>query len=382
MLALWLPAGNLHVDDLRRALATVGAVFKRYDVYLIGRGAVVIAGGDGKISYARLAGFFTQEDAASDGMWAELSTGSANPAAAMLRDAGFTDPMDLLTRFVGSKEDLEGLTAGARPYDAWRPSRPPAMALDLAEPARPAAVLALAQYRALGTERLLGRLQFDGQAQKMVALHGFDAIYADRTARTLRDLGVTSPERRVELLAFLTGPRARLDLLAPDQTDREVRIAVALSAIGLRQSGAAVLKNAIKSGRDTFEVNLKLADIEEAQAEKAEALKHLRRALELKPDSAPVRARIVALLLSTGQGAEAAGVLEEMVKTEPDNVATLLELGYVYAKLKRYEDAARTAEQVLRIEPNNADAQSLLTLSRQAAPAEEAPNPKGSGGGT
>jgi len=131
-------------------------------------------------------------------------------------------------------------------------------------------------------------------------------------------------------------------------------------------------------------VNLKLADIEEAQAEKAEALKHLRRALELKPDSAPVSKRIVALLLGTGREAEAAGVLEEMAERQPEDVATLLELGYVYAKLKRYGDAADTAERVLRIDPNNADAQSLLTLSRQAAPVEEAPEPEGSpdGGAT
>jgi tetratricopeptide (TPR) repeat protein len=285
--------------------------------------------------------------------------------------------MDLLTGFAGSAEDLAGLTAGVRPYDAWRPSRPAAMALDLAEPARPAAVLALAQYRALGPERLTGRLQFDGPAQKMVALRGFDAIYADRTARTLRGLGTTSPERRAELLKFLTGPLARLDLLAPEQKEREVRIAVALAAIGLRQAGAAVLTNAIKAGHDTFEVNVELAGIQEAQAERGEALKHLRRALELRPDDASVRGHIVALLLSTGQEGEAADMLEEMVRRDPDNAAQLLELGYLYAKLKRYQDAASAAERVLRIDPGNQDAQALLSATQQV-PAPQPPDASGS----
>ena len=233
VLALWLPAGNLHLDALRRALATVADVFPRYDVYLVGRGAVAVAGGDGKISYARLATLFGRKDAASDDSWAELSVPTPHPAAQMLADAGFRDPMDLLTGFIGSGEDLKTLTDGARPYSEWRPSRPPAMALDLAEPAQPAAMLALVQFRALGAGRLIGRLQFDGPAQKMVALRGFDAIYADRTMRVLSKLSAGSTERRRDLLQFLQGPLARLDLMAPDRTERDARLADVLAQVGL-----------------------------------------------------------------------------------------------------------------------------------------------------
>jgi tetratricopeptide (TPR) repeat protein len=359
VLALWLPAGNLHVDDLRRALATVGAVFPHYDVYLEGRQAVVIAGGSGQVSYARLARLF--------------GAPPQGEADRMLADAGFTDPMDLLVGFVGGAEDLAGLTAGVRPWSVWRPARPPAMALDLAEPARPAAVLALAQYRMLGAGRLLDRLQFESPAQKMVALRGFGPIYADRTGRTLGGLGLSGAERRGELLRFLTSPLARLDLLAPQQKEQEVRIAVALSALGLRDVAAGVLKDAIKAGKDDFEVNVELAGILEAQADRAEALKHFRRAIELQPDSVPVRGRMVDLLLSMGQDAEAADVLKEIVQRQPGSVAALLELGYLSARLKRYDEAADAAQRVLRIAPNNADAQALLTLSHPAAAGQTQP---------
>ena len=132
-----------------------------------------------------------------------------------------------------------------------------------------------------------------------------------------------------------------------------------------------MLNAAIKSGKDDFELNMELAGILEAQAEAGEALKHLRRALELQPDSVPVRVEMVALLLGMGQQAEAADVLKEIVKLKPDDVPSLLELGYVYAKLKRYDDAAKTAESILRIDPKNTDAEALLALSRPAAGTRE-----------
>ena len=369
VLALWLPAGNLRVEDLRKALATVGAVFPHYDVYLEGNQAVIIAGDKLRISYAGLTALFPKEPDVSQ------------PGPELMSGAGFTDPMDLLVGFVGVAEDLAGLTAGVRPWSVWRPARPPAMALDLAEPARPAAVLALAQYRMLGAGRLLDRLQFESPAQKTVALRGFGPIYADRTGRTLGGLGLTGAERRGELLRFLTSPLARLDLLAPQQKEQEVRIAVALSALGLRDVAAGVLKDAIKAGKDDFEVNVELAGILEAQADRAEALKHFRRAIELQPDSVPVRGRMVDLLLSMGQDAEAADVLKEIVQRQPGSVAALLELGYLSARLKRYDEAADAAQRVLRIAPNNADAQALLTLSHPAAqPASlTPPQPTGAG---
>ncbi len=366
VLALWLPAGNLHLDALRRALATVADVFPRYDVYLVGRGAVAVAGGDGKISYARLATLFGRKDAASDDSWAELSVPTPHPAAQMLADAGFRDPMDLLTGFIGSGEDLKTLTDGARPYSEWRPSRPPAMALDLAEPAQPAAMLALVQFRALGAGRLIGRLQFDGPAQKMVALRGFDAIYADRTMRVLSKLSAGSTERRRDLLQFLQGPLARLDLMAPDRTERDARLADVLAQVGLYGGAIAWLQDAIRRGRDTFEVNVELADILDAQGEKGEAIKRLRRALELQPDADRVARRLVALLLSTRQMSQAAAVLENMAQRKPDDVATLLELGYVYEKLGRLDDAAEMARRVLKIEPGNSDAEALLKETGRA----------------
>jgi tetratricopeptide (TPR) repeat protein len=353
VLAMWLPAGNLHVDALRRALATVGAVFPRYDVYLEGRGAVVIAGGTGQVPYGRLAALF-RDDAARE----------------MLAGAGFLAPADLLTGYVGSSEDLADLTEGARPYSDWFPSRPAAMALDLAEPPRPTAVLALAQYRELGPERLVGRLQFGSPAQKIVALRGFSAIYADETSRTLGALGATGPDRRLELIGSLPGPYVRLDLLAPGQKERVAQLASVLCTVGMRESAATVLKDAIQSGHDTFEANVELAAIEEAQAARAAALKHLRRALELKPDSDAVRGHVVALLLSTGRADEAVEELKDMVKRKPDDLTTLLELGYLYAKLQRGGDAADIAERVLKIDPGNPDADALLKAAGKTAPAE------------
>ncbi len=329
----------------------------------------------GRYPYARLAGLFGPKDLAPGDPWAALSAPTPDPAAQMLADAGFRDPMDLLTGYIGTGEDLKALTDGVEPYSEWRPSWPPAMALDLAEPARPAAMLALVQFRALGAGRLLGRLQFDGPAQKMVALRGFGAIYDDHTKRVLGKLGAASVERRRELLQFLQGPLARLDLMAPDQTERDARLASVLSQVGLPGGAVAWLQDAIGHGRDTFEVNVELADILDAQGEKGEAIKRLRRALALKPDADRVRGHLLALLLTTGRVSEAADVLEGMAKRKPDDVATLLELGYVYEKLGRLDDAAEMARRVLKIEPGNSDAEALLKETGKA-PAEASPVPE------
>jgi len=355
VLALWLPAGQMRLDDLRRVLATVADVFPRYDVFLFGREAVVVAGGQGELQYARTASVFGEKDGA---------------AARMLAGAGFWEPMDLLVGYVGDQEDLSGFVQGAGPYSFRRPRRSPVLARDLGERLRPAAVAALGQCRLLGPERLTGRLQFESPAQKAAALRGFSAIYADRTQRALSALGQASALRRRELLEFLTGPLARLDLFAPEQTEPDVRVAVTLARLGMRETAATVLQRAIRDGKESFAVHFELAGILEAQAEKGEALKHYRRALEMEPDSLPARGRMAALLLSMGREAEAADALEKMAEQEPDDVTVLLQLGYLYARLKRYDDAAETAERVLRIDPNNADAQALLTLTREAPSAE------------
>jgi tetratricopeptide (TPR) repeat protein len=244
------------------------------------------------------------------------------------------------------------------------------MAHDLGTPFRPVGLLALAQYRLLGAARVAQRLSFERPLSKTIALQGFDRAYNEATVTLLRGMSDTGLYGRLEMARFLEGPLARLDLFAPDQEESAVRLAAALSSVGLRQAGAVVLQKAVAAGQGTCAVHACLGGILEGMARRPEAVQQYRRALEIEPGSTSTAKRLVALLLKMKRAEEAIEALEQLAEHAPQDKINLLMLGNLYARVKRYDDAASTALKVLHLDPNDADAAALLALSREASAAE------------
>lgn len=345
VLSIWFPAGWADVDAVESALASLREAFPAFYVFLNGQDAVLVATSASSFRFSSIA--------------------ALQPRVA---DAGFWDPTDLLSGYVGDAGELAALAHGAAPYRLSQPVRPPSLARNLTGRTSPVALAALLQHRLAGPESLLSLLAFESDNQRAVALRGFADIYGEHTRAIVQNFGLTTPQQQQELLAFFEGPLARLDLFAPKEEGRVAGIASALSAFGLRNKAMEVLKKAIEAGNDTFALRLRLALIMEGANRGVEALRQYQQALVLQPDSALAMGRMAALLLAMGRQREAADELGKMIEKQPTNVKAILMLATLYAgPLKRPKDAADLAVRVLDMEPGNAAAQDILALCRPTA---------------
>jgi len=350
VMALWFPAGWVDLDVLARSVATVGSVFAEYNVFLSGRDAVIIAGAHVRPSYGGLKTLFQDRGTASS-----------------LASIGVWEPEDLLVGYSASHVDLDYLARGVGPYTLRRPCRPPLLARDLSAPMRTAALAVLLQHRLGGSAKLRRAMAFGSEVERAVALHGFREVYDERTTQMLRELGRCDQAGRRELIEFLYGPMARMDLLAPGQEDRTVQVANALSRFELRQAAAAVLEQTIAGGRDDFAMQFHLAEVLERLEKPVEALLHYRQALAHDPDSVVTMRKIAAMQIVLARYDDAVAMLEKVVEREPDSISALLMLGNLCAgKLNRFRDAASAALRVLEVDPDNTPALDLLALCRQA----------------
>ncbi len=359
VLCLWLPVGTVKVGTLRRLLATVEAAWPRYHLFLEGRDGVVLAGEDLKLDYSRLHAMF--QDPEVEGLLTEM---------------GFWHPGDLLAAYVGDHSELKELIGDASPYRRDPPSRPTPTARDLSTPTRVASVAAVAQYRAKGPAGLIERVEFSSPAQKAVALRGFQAIYEQKTRALFRELGGGGPGSQARLVEFLRGPHARLDLLAPRREGKAAQMAAALEGFGLTKAARELLEESFQSGEDNFAWRMQMVELLAQAGQPKEAIRHCRRALELRADSLKARRRLAALLMAAGRLKESAGVLEQIVEQNPRSVLDLSMLAELYARAGRFERAAELARRVLRIEPGNASARMLLQLSGEGTREPVAPTPK------
>ncbi|MHC4480185.1 MAG: tetratricopeptide repeat protein [Planctomycetota bacterium] len=349
--SLWFPVGLVEVETLRAALAALEEVFPAYAVYVTGSEAVFVAGGSPELSYERL-----------------------KRLQAPLIRYGFWQPLDLVAGFAADAQELGYLSRGATPFALSHPGRPPVLARDLLAPRRAASLAVLLQHRLSGPDRLARRIRFRTENQRAVALRGFGDTYRQVSRLALAELGLAGKAERKRLRDFAAGPLARLDLFAPRADGRPVRVAAALSALGLRDEAADALQAAIDAGGASFSMHYRLAGVLEGLDRQDEALHHYRMALQYEPDSTAARGRIAALLLLGRQSGQAAEVLEEIVEREPRNVTALLMLARLYVEpLDRPREAARLAVRVLRIDPDNAVARDLLALLGGAGEGEEVP---------
>lgn len=341
VLGLWLPVAAVEPGVLRRALATVRSAFPAFQLFLCEHEAVLVAVADPRLRWERL-----------------------RALQAPLRGAGFWGPMDLVRGYAADAGELASVMDGVPPYTLSRPRRMPVLARRPAPRAWAASPALLAQYRLAGPERLLGQLAFESENQRVVALHGFEGIYAEQTRESLRRLGRLALGGPAEdLMALVRGPLVRRELFADAAEGQDVQTAAVFLALGLPEAAAAALQKALESGRDDPGLHVRLAGVLEALNRPDDALGHYREALGLDPASAVVQQRMTALLVALGRYREAAESLERVLKDQPDNVRAMLMLGQLYAgTLGRPERAAPLAQRVLDLEPGNPAAHELLLL--------------------
>ncbi len=90
------------------------------------------------------------------------------------------------------------------------------------------------------------------------------------------------------------------------------------------------------------------------------ALKHLRRAIELKPDFHPVRANLGTLLRESGNLDEAGAILEEGLAIAPDHAALLAGLANVEAARGRQDEAIELFKRSIAANPREAETYNSL----------------------
>ncbi len=99
-----------------------------------------------------------------------------------------------------------------------------------------------------------------------------------------------------------------------------------------------------------------LGVVEVAQKRYPSALLHLRRAVDLKPDSVDARNALGSALKESGQPGEAEKQFREILKTNPDSVDALSHLAEILGDQKLYAAAIGYWDKVLSLEPENIDA--------------------------
>ncbi len=146
----------------------------------------------------------------------------------------------------------------------------------------------------------------------------------------------------------------------------------AVALLSLALSYATVQRNEIYSNpvdlwRDTVEkrpandraqLNLAVAYLKDNR--RADARRHLSRALELNPANAQAWINLGVLCAQTGQLAEAFTSFEKAAHLEPGLAEAHYNLGWIFLKTGRYADAAKSFVQAIRLNPDYSDAHNNL----------------------
>jgi tetratricopeptide (TPR) repeat protein len=98
-----------------------------------------------------------------------------------------------------------------------------------------------------------------------------------------------------------------------------------------------------------------LAVVEVAQKKSASAISHLRRAVDLKPDSVDARNALGMALKDSGQPAEAEKQFREILKADPNSVEALNHLAEALTAQKLYSAAIGYWDKAVELNPENVD---------------------------
>jgi tetratricopeptide (TPR) repeat protein len=278
VLALWFSPADMKPVDVARLLSTIEAAGLESHVFLRGREAVLIAGKDlPGLNLDALANAF-EHDAVSPHLTA----------------SGLLHPAELLACYVGNLDDLRSLWNSTAPQRAVAPLPGMSPGRDLARPADPAGLLAVAQYRALGAGRISELLAQDPRGARMrVMLHGYEDLYNTRTRAELLHIGAAvqagGDRAKERLLAALGGEYIRLGMLAPGYKDAVLKQAYVMDLMGLHGSAADMLEAHLEKGVDSGEARLLLGRQYERLADWRKALQQYRKAVRLAPESDAAR---------------------------------------------------------------------------------------------
>lgn len=129
--------------------------------------------------------------------------------------------------------------------------------------------------------------------------------------------------------------------LNPELPDVFAYYGAALVATGDQEGAKQAFAKALQQDPNNFESNLRMGFLLRNDNEFDEAMKYLKRALEVRSGDPGVRYQIAAVELSQGNVAQARADLESLVKESPDFTEAHVSLATAYYREKRKEDGDR-----------------------------------------
>ena len=158
----------------------------------------------------------------------------------------------------------------------------------------------------------------------------------------------------------------------PDKPELLSRLARAQLALGEHQQAASTFNRLISLQGRLPDGHLGLADAQAAGGDLVGAVRSVRRALELAPDSLPARQQAVRLLLRQNQPAQAIAVAQELQKLLPAEADGLLLEAEVEISRKRWDAALPLLRKASALADSKQAAERLHHVLREAGRTAEA----------
>jgi Flp pilus assembly protein TadD len=178
----------------------------------------------------------------------------------------------------------------------------------------------------------------DGQSDKGQVL--IDKILKDGDSAEARLLIGTTKLMVNDFQGALTDLQKAVDL-NPELPDVFAYYGAALVATGDQEGAKQAFAKALQQDPNNFEPNLRMGFLLRNDNEFEDAMKYLKRALEVRPGDPGVRYQIAAVELSQGNVEQARVDLESLVKESPDFTEAHVSLATAYYRQKRKEDGDR-----------------------------------------
>jgi predicted O-linked N-acetylglucosamine transferase (SPINDLY family) len=131
-----------------------------------------------------------------------------------------------------------------------------------------------------------------------------------------------------------------------------VEKAMILTALGRMAEARAICERSMDPGKLDFEGHAALGRYHLAQGQLDSAGRHLRAAIQLRPNVAEVHCLLGHVLMDAGNLAEAEASLQECLKLEPNHVRALWGLGNLLRQRARTGEAIEAYQSALALKPN------------------------------
>ena len=135
-----------------------------------------------------------------------------------------------------------------------------------------------------------------------------------------------------------------------------VELALVYEAREKMSKAEATAREAVALGPENMSAHLRLGEIHFRTGSKKAGVASYRRALELSPEDALPRVRLVNGLMDIGETLEAEDLCLQFISSDPDNPDLWLALGRAFEKQGKNREAFTTYGQVLTLDPGEAEA--------------------------